>query len=78
VVSGREVGDGVLAAQDAALARLAARDFPAALTGFVDGIARSPRAPQARVTFDFWDQLRSYERLEELRMYRPGIYKALG
>ncbi len=29
------------------------------------------------MTFDFWDQLAAYERLEELRMFRPGVYKGL-
>jgi hypothetical protein len=29
------------------------------------------------VAFDFWDQLAAYERLEELRLFRPGIYKGL-
>ena len=29
------------------------------------------------VTFDFWGQFDAAQELEELRMYRPGIYKAL-
>jgi hypothetical protein len=29
------------------------------------------------VTFDFWNQFDSAQALEELRLYRPGIYKAL-
>ena len=37
----------------------------------------APRAPAPRVTFDFWHQFDAAEELEELRLYRPAIYKAL-
>lgn len=77
VVSDASLCRSVLAAQDASLARMAAGDFGGTLLGFVDRVARSPRAAAPRVTFDFWDQLRGYEQLEELRMYRPAIYKGL-
>jgi glycosyltransferase involved in cell wall biosynthesis len=77
IVSDQALTDAVLASQDAALARLAGRDFAGTLTGFVEEIGRTPRAPAPRVAFDFWDQLRGYERLEELRMFRPAIYKGL-
>ncbi len=77
VVSDRALAGRILAAQDAALGRLVAKDFAGTLLGFVDAVARSPRASRPRVTFDFWDQLRRYEELEELRMYRPAIYKGL-
>jgi hypothetical protein len=30
-----------------------------------------------RVAFDFWQQFDAAEELEELRLYRPAIYKAL-
>jgi hypothetical protein len=29
------------------------------------------------VAFDFWAQFDQYERLEELRQYRPALYRAL-
>jgi hypothetical protein len=29
------------------------------------------------VTFDFWGQFDAAEELEELRLYRPAMYKAL-
>jgi hypothetical protein len=29
------------------------------------------------VAFDFWEQFDRAEQLEELRLYRPSIYKAL-
>jgi len=71
------ITDNVLAAQDAALGRLLGKDFAGTLLGFVERIAQSPRRTGPHVTFDFWDQLRAYERLEELRMFRPAIFKGL-
>jgi hypothetical protein len=29
------------------------------------------------VTFDFWQQFDAAQELEELRLYRPAVYKAL-
>ncbi len=75
VLSDGSLHDRVLASQDAALARLKAREFGKTLLGFVDRVAATPRRPAPEVTFDFWDQLAAYERLEELRMFRPAIYK---
>ena len=77
VLSDQAIADNVLAAQDAALSRLLCRDFGGTLLGFVDRIAHSPRRAGPQVAFDFWDQLRAYERLEELRMFRPAIFKGL-
>ncbi len=77
VLSDGSLHDRVLASQDAALARLKAREFGKTLLGFVDRVAATPRRPAPEVTFDFWDQLAAYERLEELRMFRPAIYKGL-
>ena len=77
VLSDQAIADNVLAAQDAALGRLLGRDFGGTLLGFVDRIADSPRRAGPQVAFDFWDQLRAYERLEELRMFRPAIFKGL-
>jgi len=67
----------VIATQEQALRRLAAKDFGGTLLGFVDEIDKMPRARGPAVAFDFWDQLASYERLEELKRFRPSIYKAL-
>ena len=75
VVGDRTLRDRVLASQNGALDRLQARDFAGTLLQYVERIASSPRLPRAAVTFDFWDQLTAYERLEELRMFRPAIYK---
>ncbi len=77
VVSDDALTTQVLASQDAALARLKARDFGGTLLGFVDHIAATPRKGTPRVAFDFWDQLQAYERLEELRMFRPAAFKGL-
>jgi glycosyltransferase involved in cell wall biosynthesis len=77
VLSDRGLYERVVASEDAALARLAAKDFRGTLVGFVEQILSAPRLATPKVTFDFWDQLAAYERLEELRMYRPGIYKGL-
>ena len=77
VLSDGALHDRVIASQDASLARLLAKDFGRTLLGFVDRVARMPRRPAPAVTFDFRDQIAAYERLEELRMFRPGIYKGL-
>ncbi len=69
--------DRVLDAQRAALGRLAARDFAGTLLGHVERLASAPRRGAPKVAFDFWDQLRAYERLEELRMFRPAVFKGL-
>jgi glycosyltransferase involved in cell wall biosynthesis len=71
------VEDAVIATQDAALARLRARDFGGALLRFVEQtIARPPRqAPE--VAWDFWAQFEQFERLEEFRQFRPALYRAL-
>jgi glycosyltransferase involved in cell wall biosynthesis len=77
VLSDGPLYDRVIASQDAAVARLVAKDFPGLLLRFVERTLASPRAAAPRVAFDFWDQLTAYERLEELRLFRPGIYKGL-
>ena len=71
------LADAVVAAQDAALARLVGRDFGATLLGFVDRVAAMPPRPHPGVAFDFWDQYASVDALEELRVYRPAAFDAL-
>jgi glycosyltransferase involved in cell wall biosynthesis len=69
--------DAVLASQDAALERLLARRFGETLLGFVDQtLQRAPR-PAPEVAWDFWAQFDQAERLEELRQFRPALFKAL-
>jgi glycosyltransferase involved in cell wall biosynthesis len=66
----------VLAAQEAALERLLARDFAGTLLGFVERVLASPRRGRPRVAPDFWEQVASYERLRALREERPALFEA--
>ena len=62
----------IVASQDAALARLRGRDFGGTLLRFVEQALCRPRRGSAEVSFDFWDQFETYERLKELQQYRAG------
>ena len=77
VVDDGRVEDEVLASQDAALARLQARDFGGTLLRYVDDLRRTPPRAAPDVAWDFWAQFDQFERLEELRQFRPALYKAL-
>ena len=77
VVSNAGLQDAIVAGQLAAVDRLRSRDFAGTLLGFVDDILAAPRAPGPSVTYDFWHQFDAAQALEELRLYRPSIYKAL-
>jgi len=77
VVSDRALEQRIVAAQDAALARLRARDFGGLLRGFVERAQRMPRRPAPPVAFDFWQQFELSEQLEELHQYRPAAFQAL-
>jgi glycosyltransferase involved in cell wall biosynthesis len=77
VLSDQRASDAVIAGQNAALARLQARDFEGTLLGFIDQVLASPRRPRHEIAWDFWDQLRLAEELDELRQYRPAIYRGL-
>ena len=77
VLDAPDIEDAVLASQDAALARLRAKDFDGTLLRFVEQIrAQGPR-PAPEVAWDFWQQFDQAEKLEELRQFRPAVYKAL-
>jgi L-malate glycosyltransferase len=69
--------EGIVASQDAALARLEARDFAGLLLGFIDDVRRGPRLPHPPVAYDFWDQVALAEELEVLRADRPAAFHAL-
>jgi glycosyltransferase involved in cell wall biosynthesis len=71
------VEEAVLASQDAALARLLARDFPATLLRSVHEVLAGPPRPAPAVPWDFWAQFEQFERLEELRQFRPALFRAL-
>jgi L-malate glycosyltransferase len=77
VVSNAALQDEIVEGQLAAVDRLRAKDFPGTLLRFVDRILAAPRAALPHVAFDFWHQFDAAQELEELRLYRPGIYKAL-
>lgn len=77
VVEVPEIEEAILASQDAALARLVARDFPATLLSYVERLTALPPRPAPQVTWDFWQQFEQFDRFEELRMFRPSLFKAL-
>ena len=77
VLSSPALESEIVRGQDAALERLLARDFAGLLLGVVDQVIRAPRLPRAEVRWDFWQRFAEWERLEELRLYRPSVYKAL-
>jgi L-malate glycosyltransferase len=67
----------IVASQDAALDRLRRRDFAGTLLRYVAQLLERPPRPAPEVAFDFWAQFDQFERLEELRQYRPALYRAL-
>jgi L-malate glycosyltransferase len=77
VLSDARLEEAILAAQDAALERLRGRDFAGTLLHHVEHVLRQPPRPAPQVAFDFWAQFDQFERLEELRQYRPALYRAL-
>lgn len=77
VVTHARLRDEVLRRQDAALERLQARDFAGLLLRFVDEALSAPRPTPPPVAFDFWDQVRQAEWLEDIRSYRPAAFEAL-
>ena len=77
ILSDPDLQDDIVDGQLAAVDRLQAKDFDGTLLGFVEHILRAPRQGAPRVAFDFWHQFDASEELEEIRMYRPGAFKAL-
>jgi glycosyltransferase involved in cell wall biosynthesis len=77
IVSSVMLQDAIVEGQLAAADRLQSKDFAGTLLGFMNQILAAPRAPAPHVTFDFWHQFDAAQALEELRLYRPSIYKAL-
>ena len=72
-----DVEDAVVANQDASLARLLANDFGGTLLRFVDEVRATPPRSAPEVPYDFWPMFDQAERLEELRQFRPSIFRAL-
>jgi glycosyltransferase involved in cell wall biosynthesis len=77
VVSNTSLQDSIVEAQLSAVDRLRARDFAGTLLRLMSQTLDAPRAPAPHVTYDFWHQFDAAQALEELRLYRPSIYKAL-
>jgi glycosyltransferase involved in cell wall biosynthesis len=77
VLDDADVEEAVVASQDAALARLRGKDFAGTLLRFVDEVHTSAPRPAPEVPYDFWPMFDLAERLEELRQFRPAIYRAL-
>ena len=77
VLSNLALESEIVRGQDAALDRLLARDFAGLLLEFVDQVRRTPRCPRTEVRWDFWQRFAEWERLEELRLFRPSAYQAL-
>jgi L-malate glycosyltransferase len=77
VMTDPAIEEAIVHSQDAALERLRAKDFAGALLRHVDQVLQTPPRPAPEVAFDFWAQFEQFERLEELRQYRPALYRAL-
>ena len=73
VVSDRGLQDRIVDGQYAALDRLASKDFGGTLLRFVDQMLATPRRPHPPVAFDFWDQVKLQEEMEEIWIYRPSV-----
>jgi glycosyltransferase involved in cell wall biosynthesis len=77
VLDDSHIEEAVLRSQDASLQRLLAKDFGGTLLRFVDQTLAMPPREAPEVPFDFWPQFDQFDRLEELRQFRPALYKAL-
>ena len=77
ILDDRGVEDAILASQDAALERLRSKDFAGTLVRFVEQVRATPPRPAPDVPYDFWPMFDQAERLEELRQFRPAVYRAL-
>ncbi len=77
ILSDPQLQDRIVDAQLGAVRRLKSKDFAELLLAFARRILAGPRVAAPAVAFDFWYQFDAAQRLEELRLYRPAIYKAL-
>jgi glycosyltransferase involved in cell wall biosynthesis len=77
ILSDPDLQERIVAGQTAAVGRLQSKDFEGTLLHVVDQILGSPRAAPPKVAFDFWTQFDAAEALEEIRLIRPSVYKAL-
>jgi L-malate glycosyltransferase len=77
VLDDPRIADAVVRSQDAALARLQAKDFGGTLLRFVERTRALPPREAPAVTWDFWSQFEQFDRFETLRQFRPALYRAL-
>jgi glycosyltransferase involved in cell wall biosynthesis len=77
ILDDADLEDAIVASQDAALDRLLKKDFAGTLLRFVDQVLATAPRPAPDVPYDFWAMFDQAERLEELRQFRPAIYRAL-
>ncbi len=77
ILANTKLQDQIVEGQLAAVDRLRAKDFAGTLLSFITQIDSAPRAAAPHVTWDFWGQFDATQNLEELRLFRPAIYKAL-
>ena len=77
ILDDADVEEAIVASQNAALDRLLARDFGGTLLRFVDQVRATRPRPAPEVPYDFWPMFDQAERLEELRQFRPAIYRAV-
>jgi L-malate glycosyltransferase len=69
--------EAILTSQDAALERLRRKDFAGTLVRFVEQVRATAPRPAPEVPYDFWPMFDQADRLEELRQFRPAIYRVL-
>jgi L-malate glycosyltransferase len=77
VLSDRPIEQAIIASQDAALERLLHRNFGAMLLRYVGDTLRRPPRPAPEVAWDFWAQFEQFQRFEELRQFRPALFRGL-
>ena len=78
VLDDPDVEAAILQSQDEALDRLRRRTSRGTLLAAVDRSAGARRhARRPRSPWDFWPQFTQAERLEELRQFRPAVFRAL-
>ncbi len=77
IVSRPALQDRIVLSQDAALARLQARDFAGTLLRFVHEVEQMPRHQPPAPAGDFRQQMAVADELEALRTFRPAAFQAL-